>query len=211
MRPHLRPSYFNPRTPCGVRLHSFSSYSFTVSISIHAPRVGCDHCVCDGRHDHHKFQSTHPVWGATSRSCPLPPPLSNFNPRTPCGVRPSHSPLSFPHRLISIHAPRVGCDSIHDTILGIFRDFNPRTPCGVRLRLGCVDRLHPLISIHAPRVGCDPISTKSSMAALHFNPRTPCGVRRSWRSRPSQSWTISIHAPRVGCDFSRSEDGARPA
>ena len=57
--------YFNPRTPCGVRLDRYIHLSIQKIISIHAPRVGCD------KHDRHtirqhcKFQSTHPVWGAT--------------------------------------------------------------------------------------------------------------------------------------------------
>ena len=78
-------------------------------ISIHAPRVGCDMVIgilngaigdfnprtpCGVRHDmlieqsnDHEFQSTHPVWGATT-----PWRLLSQCPR------------------ISIHAPRVGCD-----------------------------------------------------------------------------------------------------
>ena len=89
---HIRASYleydFNPRTPCGVRRR-------TGGARVQATR----------------FQSTHPVWGATCRSrrtdwcgpisihaprvgCDWPRPTgttwpSNFNPRTPCGVRPN--------------------------------------------------------------------------------------------------------------------------
>ena len=101
--------------------------------------------------------------------------------------------------IISIHAPRVGCDpsfSLSD-FLGL--DFNPRTPGGVRQPLLCMlypniefQSTHPgwgatlprlvtwtirQISIHAPRVGCDRSTVKA--------PR--CKI-------------ISIHAPRVGCD-----------
>ena len=56
--------HFNPRTPCGVRLHTLQS-------SIPSSR----------------FQSTHPVWGATYR-------LEDWRRA----------------QFISIHAPRVGCD-----------------------------------------------------------------------------------------------------
>ena len=83
-------------------------------ISIHAPRVGCDHytmhvkifCIisihaprvgCDGS----RLPGAHGQW--------------NFNPRTPCGVRPP------PTR----HSRRICWN------------FNPRTPCGVRLLLCC--------------------------------------------------------------------------
>ena len=103
---------------------------------------------------------------------------------------------------ISIHAPRVGCDSISFPLLWLFFTFqsthpgwgatlcaqsinnvpfyfNPRTPGGVRRYLLLYQQRTSDISIHAPRVGCD---------------------------LPTQSlsiWTypISIHAPRVGCDL----------
>ena len=82
---HCKPD-FNPRTPCGVRLESLLSLSIILpfqsthpvrgatrkvhpadayeSISIHAPRAGCDSGYCS----------------------PIPAP-GDFNPRTPCGVR----------------------------------------------------------------------------------------------------------------------------
>ena len=55
------------------------------------------------------FQSTHPVWGAT---------IDN--------------PDEMDEQLISIHAPRVGCDTARNPLVG-----------------------GSAISIHAPRVGCD--------------------------------------------------------
>ena len=101
-------------------------------ISIHAPRVGCDHRLpaqtsysgyfnprtpCGVRREtglcgipHRQFQSTHPVWGATTKPRSLPLRGFYFNPRTPCGVRRC---LCWPlcgGGQISIHAPRVGCD-----------------------------------------------------------------------------------------------------
>ena len=55
-----------------------------------------------------------------------------FNPRTPCGVRPGSKVNVTNHSKISIHAPRVGCDTLtHKTIIDK-QYFNPRTPCGVR-------------------------------------------------------------------------------
>ena len=103
---------FNPRTPCGVRRTSRAARPARPSISIHAPRAGCD--AGDLFH------------GAARQ---------NFNPRTPCGVRPIRcSPAvaiarafqsTHPVRgataqdaehnfliLISIHAPRAGCDAL---------------------------------------------------------------------------------------------------
>ena len=82
--------YFNPRTPCGVRRQSLLYSVLSSSISIHAPRAGCDsetlsrHAVsyisihapragCDRSFmlkpsEWILFQSTHPVRGATLQS-----------------------------------------------------------------------------------------------------------------------------------------------
>ena len=84
--PHLR-TYFNPRTPCGVRHYVKWINGYPA-----------------------KFQSTHPVWGATCREpCPHPSHI-HFNPRTPCGVRRGSTWTRTRPPTISIHAPRVGCD-----------------------------------------------------------------------------------------------------
>ena len=146
---------FNPRTPCGVRhqhyklgmkiclfqsTHPVWGATFLKErrdigqvISIHAPRVGCDHDGSSVDRKRVEFQSTHPVWGATG------------------------SQMSIYHqkRHISIHAPRVGCDIRFLPQLTVSSNFNPRTPCGVRLEGKAVDPVLVQISIHAPRVGCD--------------------------------------------------------
>ena len=80
------------------------------TISIHAPRVGCDNSVILSSDNDNLFQSTHPGWGATTDNVQpdrlqkrfqsthpgwgatralslLIPVISNFNPRTPGGVR----------------------------------------------------------------------------------------------------------------------------
>ena len=78
------------------------------------------------------FQSTHPVWGATPSPAPSPRSvtISIHAPRVGC----DSSTLTFNvHQTISIHAPRVGCDITN-----------------------AIDVLkNKEISIHAPRVGCD--------------------------------------------------------
>ena len=104
-------------------------------------------------------------------------------------------------QLISIHAPREGCDLTLDVEVGKHLvNFNPRTPRGVRLRTRRRHILrqrfqstHPargatalraclsepgMISIHAPREGCDQDHQKHSKHYSDFNPRTPRGVRQ---------------------------------
>ena len=126
--------------------------------------------------------------------------LSNFNPRTPCGVRPRPAARSRGTDYISIHAPRAGCDREQLRAKKHLANFNPRTPCGVRLTRG-----------------------NEPERISHFNPRTPCGVRHDQPqtvcpcqskfqsthpmrgateliTADDQTETISIHAPHAGCD-----------
>ena len=146
-----------------------------------------------------QFQSTHPVRGATIFVHLFTPNERNFNPRTPCGVRP-------PTRASSTRPP----------------NFNPRTPCGVR-RLPSSDAndrgefqsTHPVrgativaidkvaemtISIHAPRAGCDDLGCVVKIFVVGISihaPRAGCDDRRT---HVSAATLISIHAPRAGCD-----------
>ena len=73
------------------------------------------------------FQSTHPVWGATV-----------------C------IPVSVFHHAISIHAPRVGCDTLSFTTAFAW-----------------------VISIHAPRVGCDMSTFGMFSTCLRFQSTHP--------------------------------------
>ena len=102
---------------------------------------------------------------------------ADFNPRTPCGVRPASSGRTSGTKNFNPRTPcgvrRNGRDKYaHAT------NFNPRTPCGVRRML-----LQPLVR------------------PIDFNPRTPCGVRRRTSALRWCRHHISIHAPRAGCDF----------
>ena len=89
---------------------------------------------------------------------------SDFNPRTPCGVRHGDRRQLAARFGISIHAPRAGCDHHFFPILQI-----------------CF-----LISIHAPRAGCDSNNLIRLNSKRNFNPRTPCGVRHPAESKPSK-------------------------
>ena len=102
--------YFNPRTPCGVRLWAMPP-TFRILV----------------------FQSTHPLRGATLSSPSPALPATHFNPRTPCGVRPREVADLLPGFIeISIHAPLAGCDVVVLLLLSLIGHFNARTPCGVR-------------------------------------------------------------------------------
>ena len=99
---------FNPRTPRGVRLENSPLYQNRVYFNPRTPRgvrlqPGYECKVSD------EFQSTHPARGATFECT-----------------------LLFVFLVISIHAPREGCD-LRPSITPAERlNFNPRTPRGVR-------------------------------------------------------------------------------
>ena len=123
---------FNSRTPGGVRLYSLMGM----------PKIL-------------QFQFTHPGRGATH--CRKRVTLSfGFNSRTPGGVRPSHS---------------TSTTKTH-------RCFNSRTPGGVRHETHTLQGGVILVSIHAPREGCDYLLLGDNDATVG----------------------VSIHAPREGCD-----------
>ena len=212
---------FNPRTPCGVRPGVISSKA--CGIRYFNPRTPCGvrRARPTAASGQRRFQSTHPLRGATRHGDSL---------------RQRHG--------ISIHAPLAGCDAAGgDGDIGA-KDFNPRTPCGVRLQsvyirnfMAVFQSTHPLrgatsfivllfsslcISIHAPLAGCDALGRVADPDQIDFNPRTPCGVRRSTSSSPVGTAIfqsthplrgatlllhalhgfrpISIHAPLAGCD-----------
>ena len=124
--------HFNPRSPCGERPGEGVGIDPPGEISIHAPRVGSDnhrnasktgkriisiHAPRVGSDItgrvlvlvQNPFQSTLPVWGATSTAVWYRTPLP-----------------------ISIHAPRVGSDRAAPAGIKENGDFNPRSPCGER-------------------------------------------------------------------------------
>ena len=199
--PHLSYSCFNSRTPGGVRQDTPKSVLVSSSVSIHAPREGCDFALsiyyvmpyfvsihapregCDvaltAPTDRQvKFQFTHPGRGAT-----------------PFGLIFNRS------KYVSIHAPREGCDSVLDTSRRFPGGFNSRTPGGVRQRCNpsalwllefqfthpgrgaTPDKPYLIasrgVSIHAPREGCDRLAPPTTLVISK----------------------VSIHAPREGCDI----------
>ena len=153
--------YFNPRAPCGARRDGRRHIFHPVRISIHAPRVGRD-CDRDDVSAAGKiFQSTRPVWGATS------------NPRA-----------SAFFIAISIHAPRVGRDYVVSAGRRQTGDFNPRAPCGARLWLRLRLWEQHLFQSTRPVWGATTRLMRISCRTFNFNPRAPCGARlRQGRAR----------------------------
>ena len=142
-------------------------------ISIHAPHAGCDNDHSGGRADR-RISIHAPHAGCDPAPAPCVPRCSsNFNPRTPCGVRrecayiadfvytfQSTHPMrgatptgksSFSAIVISIHAPHAGCDEMN--------------------RAAKAER--GWISIHAPHAGCDFFTYISRSIPLLFQSTHP--------------------------------------
>ena len=137
----------------GATIDGWSS-NINISVSIHAPREGCDTDI------RFRYFGCGVSIHAPREGCDLAYNIgvgrfSRFNSRTPGGVR-RYSRLSIPEILrVSIHAPREGCDREQKSVVEQVIGFNSRTPGGVRLEgAGEADR-QGTVSIHAPREGCD--------------------------------------------------------
>ena len=105
--------------------------------------------------------------------------------------------------IISIHAPRAGCDKSALQPAYLYIDFNPRTPCGVRLALGVFFFVAGVFQSTHPVRGATLGYNFRIAGWNNFNPRTPCGVRLDAVKAAGVGGVISIHAPRAGCDSGR--------
>ena len=157
--------------------------SVAVGISIHAPREGCDPRMVRSASQLSLFQSTHPAWGATyilplfagynnisihapREGCDGTPPgsssgRSDFNPRTPRGVR-----LTWKPRLPPI---------------SIFQSTHPARGATIDWEC-CVPKI--LFQSTHPARGATPWRSARSWTSFYFNPRTPRGVRRMTPTPP---------------------------
>ena len=80
-----------------------------------------------------RFQSTLSLRRATGTCIMCAWIAPDFNPRSPCGERPTIIRFCLSLSRISIHALLAESDEITDTYRGKYQDFNPRSPCGERL------------------------------------------------------------------------------
>ena len=129
-------------------------FGHAVGISIHAPREGCDSFISTRNTSGRYFNPRTPRGVRPDQSGSAGDSARNFNPRTPRGVRREELrytilDISFQSthpargatlravdqlrlRVISIHAPREGCDRTTGRLEPTTPNFNPRTPRGVR-------------------------------------------------------------------------------
>ena len=126
----------------------------STSVSIHAPRAGCDLRICPLHRP--VVVSIHvPRVGCDILDTDKILPRRRFNPRTPGGVRPLILFAVVIEQLFQSTHPGRGATTISHVTSKQHRSFNPRTPGGVR-RTSFEDTWKLTdVSIHAPRAGCD--------------------------------------------------------
>ena len=128
--------------------------------------------------------------------------FSDFNPRTPRGVRPVRQ-FSTQRKAVfqSTHPARGATldDFARTCVLMEFQSTHPARGATLPER---GHKGQAGISIHAPREGCDGDDGLSELTGKRFQSTHPArGATK--RLRPAERVeTISIHAPREGCDAS---------
>ena len=167
-----RPTDFNPRAPYGARLirrvFPWRATSFQSTRPVWGATTSTK-CLLSYKI---LFQSTRPVWGAT---------LGEFLPE--------------PDETISIHAPRMGRDYTfgwHFIQYGVFQSTRPvwgATSTSIR----CCG--WQCISIHAPRMGRDRSFSGRMPRSLNFNPRAPYGARLEPGKSPAHFLHFNPRAP----------------
>ena len=173
-------AYFNPRAPCGARQTRIEFAS-----------------------DNIKFQSTRPVWGATTSagSQSVRGLISIHAPRV---GRDAYKLRKWFDMAISIHAPRVGRDRVASMERRGRNYFNPRAPCGARRIHNGRKRLWWRFQSTRPVWGAT-LTNPSTLSSIifqstrpvwgatrrcscekltrtYFNPRAPCGARPKVRT-----------------------------
>ena len=159
------------------------------AISIHAPRVGSDHCPASDESKRKQFQSTLPVWGATAFFGAGVAERGAFQSTLPVWGATIGCAIFAVERGISIHAPRVGSDELREGLQKDHHYFNPRSPCGERLPTDSQGIYNFIFQSTLPVWGATLIVPAVPIGIMYFNPRSPCGERPlgiGTRSIPTQ-------------------------
>ena len=153
--PHSWRKYFNPRAPCGARQRQHDALLRQPLISIHAPRAGRDILIeVDGKTVVISIHAPHAGRDRKSYPCRMGG-STYFNPRAPCGARPTLLSNVTSFVTISIHAPHAGRDAETATVWVKYTKFQSTRPMrGATAKRPIGSRI-ARISIHAPHAGRD--------------------------------------------------------
>ena len=217
----MRPSSFNPRSPCGERLGEALPRAPSARFN---PRSPC---------------------GERRVERQALPGRQSFNPRSPCGERPrwvgalrrfSMFQPTLPLRgatrrggalrpmgAVSTHAPLAGSDSSASSTPTTAGGFNPRSSCEerrevVETKVKTHRSFQPTLPLRGatqitrgivpkaqfqptlPLRGATWTGGGRARRPSCFNPRSPCGERHRMIDRQIRSLVVSTHAPLAGSD-----------
>ena len=190
---------FNPRAPCGARPSARHSSGFMIEFQPTRPLRGATaHLVGVCRAV--QFISTHaPLAGRDRPRLAAASPRRNFNPRAPCGARPSYCLTCRAEREFQPTRPLRGATCGHRISAGACRISTHAPLAGRDYSVNLIDRF-PVISTHAPLAGRDNNWRQNRHTHLYFNPRAPCGARHGQEVNRCLRYEISTHAPLAGRD-----------
>ena len=215
-------TYFYPRPPCGGRpIFPKDGLYHSLFLST-SPLRGTTTGSLRRIRKSFKFLSTSPLRGTTG-GVPFQRHVDlHFYPRPPCGGRPNFGCGIHAERLISIHVPLAGDDSLSLSICAAILGFLSTSPLrGTTLVFSSRSAL-VVISIHVPLAGDDLDAPKISVSVTTFlstsplRGTTPCScpllvsllflstspLRGTTISAgpPGTAPAISIHVPLAGDD-----------
>ena len=193
----------------------------TINISIHAPHAGCDLGSGNITIEGTGISIRAPHAGCDSENVRFSPPVFNFNPRTPCGVRricPCSSSRS--NAFQSAHPMRGATSPTSARLLGNpFQSAHPMRGATKFKHLPAIHsafqsahpmrgatRLRPLlspaahISIRAPHAGCDMRGWTMCIVTVSFQSAHPMRGATGRSQLSFSALFISIRAPHAGCD-----------
>ena len=173
-------AYFKSTLPVGGATPGSLRGTSQSGISIHAPRMGSDHCRCRS------------IW-----------PSYYFNPRSPHGERRMLRRHIQNGIKISIHAPRMGSDRRQWARRAIRIIFQSTLPAWGATEIYAQGNAKDDISIHAPRMGSDFFSPCLPRGMGDFNPRSPHGERLQRTVQRQQSRVFQSTLPAWGATPAR--------
>ena len=161
--------------------------------------MGCD-TQKNSRRANNLFQSTHPVWDATSKRRFDYPRIVISIHASRMGCDPCLQSQMVHTKAISIHASRMGCDlGWASAGARIITYFNPRIPYGMRpCGSGRHDAKKGFQSTHP--VWDATMLTTTETATRLFQSTHPVWDATGFLTVDDVRRKISIHASRMGCD-----------
>ena len=192
---------FQPTLPLRGATRDNRLRALRFQVSTHAPLAGSD-CSIAGNREGLKGVSTHaPLAGSDLCRFLIATHDTGFNPRSPCGERPTPAGAAVAINPVSTHAPLAGSDTPRAARFTRTACFNPRSPCGERreppLGLGCPSGFNPRSPCGERRL----LARLERSAPLCFNPRSPCGERPYKQEKARAATLVSTHAPLAGSDL----------